>query len=284
MFHALSSGSVQITGYALETHLHDVETLNQHAMRGTFDISKLSFHAWSKAARNVAWRQDYDHAMGLPINYLTKLAEDLSAAGETNKLVGSIFTEGLYNNWASMGLVYYTLGRFFWNGDVDAEALLDDYCRSGFGRAAPAVKRYFNQLEKITDEICERNDTSWRWQEGVLQTAIGFYPDRIPQLRALLDEARELAAGDADALARIDFLQISLDYADIQLKLWTLYFKDQLTDAEIRRGRELLAERLAFFRKNRASFALSGGWVLAKEGIDEKSPLVRKFGWKYPTK
>ena len=46
MFHALSSGSVQITGYALETHLHDVETLNQHAMRGTFDISKLSFHAW----------------------------------------------------------------------------------------------------------------------------------------------------------------------------------------------------------------------------------------------
>jgi 1,4-dihydroxy-6-naphthoate synthase len=30
----------------IETHLHDVETLNQSAFEGKFDVTKLSFHAW----------------------------------------------------------------------------------------------------------------------------------------------------------------------------------------------------------------------------------------------
>jgi 1,4-dihydroxy-6-naphthoate synthase len=30
----------------IETHLHDVETLNRQAFEGTFDVTKLSFHAW----------------------------------------------------------------------------------------------------------------------------------------------------------------------------------------------------------------------------------------------
>ncbi|VGO16175.1 1,4-dihydroxy-6-naphtoate synthase [Pontiella desulfatans] len=30
----------------IETHLHDVETLNQWAFEGKFDVTKLSFHAW----------------------------------------------------------------------------------------------------------------------------------------------------------------------------------------------------------------------------------------------
>ena len=30
----------------IETHLHDVETLNQSAFDGIFDVTKLSFHAW----------------------------------------------------------------------------------------------------------------------------------------------------------------------------------------------------------------------------------------------
>ena len=46
MFHALATGQLRVTGREVETHLHDVETLNERAFASTFDITKLSFHAW----------------------------------------------------------------------------------------------------------------------------------------------------------------------------------------------------------------------------------------------
>ena len=180
-----------------------------------------------------------------------------------------------------MGLVYYALATFFREGRIDSEALLEDYCQSGFGEAAPAVLQYFKEIERVTTLISERNDVSWRWQEGVLATAVGFYPSRLTRLNALLTDARTLAGDDAKVLARIAFLQTSLDYAKLELEIWKLYFKETLSEGEKARGRALVDERLSLFKVNRSSFAVSGGWVLAKEGINQNSPLVKKFGYRY---
>jgi len=256
--------------------------LSGYLRSGDRALIQESFRAWAGAARKVAWRQDYDHALGLPINYLPRLAEDLNAAADSGHLKGSIFTEGVYNNWASMGIVYYALATFFREGRIDADALLADYCRSGFGNATSSVMDYFKELERITNLIGERNDISWRWRDGVLKTAVGFYPQRIARLNAILKDARKLADDDRKALERIEFLQTSLDYAKLQLEIWKLYFTETLSDREKAGARELMEKRLAFFKDNRASFAVSGGWVVAKEGKDENSPLVKKFGWKYP--
>lgn len=256
--------------------------LSGYLRKGDRELIQESFRGWAQAAKNIAWRQDYDHAMGLPINYLSRLAEDLNAAADTGHLIGSIFTEGIYNNWASMGTTYYALATFFREGRVDAGALLEDYCKAGFRNAAPAILDYFNDLERLTTLLSERNDISWRWQEGVLATAVGLYPEGLVKLQAHLDRARTLAGDDGKVLRRIDFLQTSLDYAELELELWGLFFKQSLSEEETARGRELMDERLAFFKENRPSFAVSGGFVLAKEGINEKSPLVKKFGWKYP--
>lgn len=46
MFHAIAAGQVALPGESFAIELHDVETLNQWAARGRFDITKLSFHAW----------------------------------------------------------------------------------------------------------------------------------------------------------------------------------------------------------------------------------------------
>lgn len=53
MFHGLASGAVRIPDREVETHLHDVETLNRKAARGVYDVTKLSFPAY------VRVRQDY---------------------------------------------------------------------------------------------------------------------------------------------------------------------------------------------------------------------------------
>ena len=46
MFHDLATGRLRLPDCELDVHLHDVETLNRHALDGTYDITKLSFHAY----------------------------------------------------------------------------------------------------------------------------------------------------------------------------------------------------------------------------------------------
>lgn len=46
IFHAMLHGLVDTGDYNFITHLYDVETLNDSAFTGRFDITKLSFHAY----------------------------------------------------------------------------------------------------------------------------------------------------------------------------------------------------------------------------------------------
>jgi len=48
IFGALACGRVRPEGFDLDVVLHDVETLNQMALKDRLDISKLSFYAWLK--------------------------------------------------------------------------------------------------------------------------------------------------------------------------------------------------------------------------------------------
>lgn len=46
MFYDIATGSLAHQGYAVSVHLHDVETLNQLALKATYDITKISFHTY----------------------------------------------------------------------------------------------------------------------------------------------------------------------------------------------------------------------------------------------
>jgi len=47
MFYGLASGKVPSPGFELEHVLSDIETLNQAAFKGTYEISAVSFHAYA---------------------------------------------------------------------------------------------------------------------------------------------------------------------------------------------------------------------------------------------
>jgi 1,4-dihydroxy-6-naphthoate synthase len=49
MFNAIAGGDVRVAGYRMKPILHDVETLNELALRAALDVTKLSFYAWLKA-------------------------------------------------------------------------------------------------------------------------------------------------------------------------------------------------------------------------------------------
>ncbi len=46
MFHDIATGLLERHGFAVSTHLHDVETLNRLALSTAYDITKISFHTY----------------------------------------------------------------------------------------------------------------------------------------------------------------------------------------------------------------------------------------------
>ncbi len=51
IFDALVHGKIDTEGLGFEVQLEDVETLNQNALKGELDITKLSFHAYAKVMK-----------------------------------------------------------------------------------------------------------------------------------------------------------------------------------------------------------------------------------------
>lgn len=52
MFHGIASGIMQLENCDFSIQLHDVETLNQMAMKSHLDITKISFYAWLNVKNN----------------------------------------------------------------------------------------------------------------------------------------------------------------------------------------------------------------------------------------
>jgi 1,4-dihydroxy-6-naphthoate synthase len=46
MFHDVAAGGMASVGYDVSVHLHDVETLNRLSLDATYDLTKISFHAY----------------------------------------------------------------------------------------------------------------------------------------------------------------------------------------------------------------------------------------------
>src|SRR5262249_23694555 len=84
-----------------------------------------------------------------------KVAEALKFLTARGMLATDI--QGIYDNWATPGLEYYTGARLSWDPSQDFDALVDDYCRSGFGAGAEHVKKYFALIESGVTPLVVNN-------------------------------------------------------------------------------------------------------------------------------
>src|SRR5262245_8196199 len=100
------------------------------------------------------------------------------------------------HNWATQGLNYYVVARLHWDPEQKVDALIDDYCKAGFGPAAKSVRRYFDRLESLMNEVAA----------GKTKAAAAFGPEAVAALRKELDQARKDAADDELIKKRIAFL------------------------------------------------------------------------------
>ncbi|OGV65876.1 MAG: hypothetical protein A2498_10065 [Lentisphaerae bacterium RIFOXYC12_FULL_60_16] len=82
MFHGLVLGRLG-QGRQFQFHLHDVETLNRHALAGVYDVSKISFHAYLLVRRHYELL-NVGAAMGFGCGPVVVTRGGLSAANLTD--------------------------------------------------------------------------------------------------------------------------------------------------------------------------------------------------------
>jgi len=204
---------------------------------------RRSWDDWAAAGNPLMLRPNALYSgHGLPGVFVTKLGEDLRHCYQT-MMFGADF-DGLTHHWASQGLNYYVLAKLLWNPAADVPALVDDYCRTGFGPAAAEARNYFAQLESLAGELAggiaadvagglraDEDEPGRGLDPDSIYAVIPKYygPARLAPLRATLARAAAAVAakggaGESDTvvLRRIAFLGRGLDYAEQQAKVFTL--------------------------------------------------------------
>ena len=109
-------------------------------------------------------------------------------------------------HWLSQYLPRYVFGKVLWNPAVDVEALLDEHHRLMFGSAAPEMKRFFEEIERIyITRVAGRTiDTALGPQSATpspYDLFVRIYtPETVDALEALFNAAAaKVSAGSLEA-------------------------------------------------------------------------------------
>lgn len=180
--------------------------------------ARADWQAWAMMSGKLYWRPNlllYGRRQGVPAVYIHKLADDLQNFAH-NGLVGTDF-DSIMHNWATEGLNYYVLSKLLWDPDQDVDAILSDYCQSGFGPAAETVKRYFLEIERLTNQTAAGVGASTREIPSALKLA-PYTPQTCTTLHALLNQALAAAGEDELIRQRIAFLRNGISFVELQAR------------------------------------------------------------------
>lgn len=157
---------------------------------------------WQAAgAKRVYWRPNNLHS-GYRDAALSPRARENSATLQYLANSGMLATDmdSLYHNWSTQGLHYYMMAKLSWNPKQDFDALLDDYCKTGFGDGAEHVRQYFLLAEKGV----------------VLTPGKPVFPqitsETMNALRAHLVAAAKASENDSAAHRRVAFLRAGMEF------------------------------------------------------------------------
>lgn len=252
--------------------------------------------AWATSVKRVYVRPNVllaGRRQGTPVIYVHKMADDFRFMAK-NALVGTDF-DSCCHNWATQGLNYYVCAKLHWNPQLDVDALIDDYYRSGFGSGAASVKKYFEKIEELTNIMAT---TEQRYTEP-------YTPEVISELRGYLDEATKsieakirrrsrktsdpfgilTTAHYEDALNRVAFLRSGLDYTEAYVAAFRII-----------REYEATGGRLPPETRQRIRNALDKNWLVSRDVFEHNHLAVNvatvawgswayfvRFGWSDPS-
>jgi hypothetical protein len=178
--------------------------------------------------------------MGVPANYSHKLADDIRFMAD-NRMRAADF-DGLIGNWGSEGLDYYVLAKLLWNPYADVNAIVDDYCKSAYGRGSSEMKIYYDRLEQITNKIS--GDGRYTDLKVNAEELFGPYDDHaLNELKSYLDKAKAaIGTSDPCAIDRIKLVEDSLDYTRQTRRLVIAAYNVRIGKGSRKESEQLKAE------------------------------------------
>ncbi|HKB40150.1 MAG TPA: DUF4838 domain-containing protein [Gemmataceae bacterium] len=230
--------------------------------------SLRDWNAWSKAAKRIYFRPNLmllSRREGLPLLYVHKFGQDfrhLAAHG----MMGTDL-DACCHHWATQGLNYYVVARLNWNPEQNVSAIVEDYCRAGFGPAGKSVRRYFDRLEELMNKAAS----------GKGKVTAAFDPEAITGLRKELDQARKEAGSDVVIAKRVAFLELGLRWTEIEARAHAFLTDPQKADRKA--ARKVLDERFALMREIfvKTPLALNVAYICWGEDA-----LWARLGWERP--
>lgn len=230
--------------------------------------SMREWDLWSKAAKRIYFRPNLMLAGrrdGMPLLYVHKFGKDFQYLAN-HSMMGTDF-DSCCHHWATQGLNYYVVARLHWNPDQEVGAIVDDYCRAGFGPAAQSVRRYFDGLEALMDEAALKK---------AKPTAV-FHAQALAKLREELEQARRDAGADPTVAQRITFLALGLRWTEIEVRAHSLLTEPAKADKEA--VKKTLDERFTLMRQVFQETPLALNVAYVSWGEDA---LWTRLGWERP--
>lgn len=174
----------------------------------------LPFGDWAKFGNRLSWRPNLlrNWFSLMPQNFARSLFSDLrtSAANGVISVDFDCFTD----EWGVFGLVYYMFAKGLNDPDgLDYETIESDYFEKGFGKAAKAMKAYWDVAARAQAE-CRKEKKSTLPPFVIYGKAVDF-----AALEKRIAEARTLAGGDSEILERIDFFAAALKPARLERRI-----------------------------------------------------------------
>ena len=191
---------------------------------------------------------------GYPLNYARELGKDIKQCFRTG-MMGTDF-DSMTHQYAAQGIIFYTLTSLLWNPEADVESIITEFLDAAYGPAAPVMRRYWDRLEKLTDSVRVKTDSSSK--KAGHDHVLSFH-DRVPdiytdrllgELRGILDEARRKAVDRPDVVKRIDFAGVGLEYAEIQRNALLAVGGYNRTSKGLPGLMKVLKRKQDFFRKH----------------------------------
>jgi hypothetical protein len=180
-------------------------------------LFKRLWQGWSDSGASLMFRPNFTwDGHNFPLVYYREFADCFDFARDHGLIASDM--DALTSMFAANGLTNYIIAAKHGGGIYKSvEELENDYF-SAFGPAAQVIRKYFSNLEKASrynDFETARNIEGGNYADFFLLADRVFTPEVMTESFKLLDEAAVLAENNRSATARIEFLRMGLQDAQL---------------------------------------------------------------------
>ena len=198
----------------------------------------------------------------LPHVYAKQFGQDFKHALQ-NGTVGTDF-DSLVGMWGVQGINLYMMGRLTAHPEMSVDQVLHEYY-SAFGAASGEIEKYFDHWDTVTAQITTdfRKDAGGGWSPLSRAGDTFYTPATFAHGEELLHNARHKAGADSEVVARIDYLALWLENANLTMNTVSAFklYKDNPTDARLKLNFENARTALDNYREAHADKIVNVGFL-----------------------